>query len=36
MQKVKNQSGFIPMIILILIILGVFVWLVYSRVSHTH
>ena len=35
MQKSKNQAGFIPMIIAILIIIAVIVWLAYSRVSNS-
>lgn len=31
--RAKNQAGFIPMIIIILIIIAVIVWLAYSRVS---
>jgi len=34
--KNKNQKGFIPMLIMIVLVLAVFVWLVYSRVSHAH
>lgn len=28
----KNQNGFIPMLVLLLIILGVVIWQVYTRV----
>lgn len=31
-----KQYGFIPMLIMIILILAAFIWLVYSRVSRTH
>ena len=31
-----KQNGFIPMIIMIVLVLAVFIWLVYSRVSQSH
>lgn len=31
-----DSTGFIPMIIMIVLVLAVFIWLVYSRVSHAH
>ncbi len=35
MQKIKeNQSGFIPMLIALLVIIGVIVYLAYVRVLH--
>jgi len=36
MRKNKNQAGFIPMIICIVIVLGVVVWFAYKHVSDAH
>lgn len=34
-KNAELSAGFIPMLIMIVIVLAIFIWLVYSRVSHS-
>ncbi len=36
MLKNKDQAGFVPMLVMIIIVLGVVVWLGYKHVSDAH
>ena len=32
----KNQKGFIPLVILLVVVMGIFIWFAYKHVSDNH
>ncbi len=36
MHQNKNDSGFIPMLVIIILVLGVVIWLAYHHVNDAH
>jgi len=36
MQKQNNQNGFVPLMIVLLVLVAMVIWLVYERVAKAH